>query len=376
MSVPGDAAITYDSGMQDYLVAGETRTFALGNRGPIRFTDDGNLHPDITEAYWRCGFYVLEGVLGATELAEIEVDVLDILDRLPSAEGSPVDRQGRPALALDCEATTLFWSRPLADTSGGHRPFKMIEPTAAANAPEEIVYLMLGTLQFSEALLRTYGHPDLLRVAAAINGPDFVPFNEALIIKEPGLGASFAWHQDGKTHWDSEDWDEGIHGFCFMGQLYGSTAANGVWIVPGSHKRGKIDIKALVAEAGSERLPDAVPVICAPGDVVITNFQSLHGSFANTSQDCRVTVNMGFHRRASVLGVQGNHRHAAPAVYDEDHIAIRSRLIGYAIDARRRHFPHETPFDYAPYRGSSDIPVWDEKVMSSLKDYNLRDMSI
>jgi len=382
MSVQGDAAITYDDAMQDYLVAGEARAFALGNRGPIRFTDDGGLHPDITEAYWRCGFYVFEGVLGATELAEIETDVLDILDRVPSEEGSPVDAKGRPALAVDCEAPTLFWSKPLADPFGGtdlangRHPVKMIEPTAAANAPEEIVYLMLGTLQFSDALLRTYGHPDLLSVAAAINGSDFVPFNEALFIKEPGLGASFAWHQDGTTHWDSDDWDEGIHGFNFMGQLYGSTAANGVWVVPGSHKLGKVDIKALVAEAGSERLTNAVPVVCAPGDVVITNRQTLHGSFANTSPDWRVTVNMGFHRRASVLGVTGGGVHAAPAVYDEEHIAIRSRLIGYAIDARRRHFPNETPFDYAPYREATDIPVWDEKARISLKDYNLRDMSI
>ena len=61
----------------------------------------------------------------------------------------------------------------------------------------------------------------------------------------------------------------------------------------------------MVAEAGSERLPDAVPIVCKPGDVAMTNRQVLHGSFANTSPDWRVTVNFGFHRRASVLGVAG-----------------------------------------------------------------------
>src|SRR3712207_8288336 len=45
------------------------------------------------------------------------------------------------------------------------------------------------------------------------HGDDFVPFNEALFIKEPGLGASVAWHRDGTTHWDAPDWDEGMHGF-------------------------------------------------------------------------------------------------------------------------------------------------------------------
>ena len=78
------------------------------------------------------------------------------------------------------------------------------------------------------------------------------------------VGASVAWHRDGVTHWDSPDWDEGTHGFNFMAQLYGCTAANGVWVVPGSHKiAGKCDIRAMVAAAGSERLPDAVLVVDA-----------------------------------------------------------------------------------------------------------------
>ena len=148
----------------------------------------------------------------------------------------------------------------------------------------------------------------MLAVAAAVNGDDFVPFNEALFIKEPGRGASVAWHQDGMTHWDSPDWDQGSHGFNFMAQLYGCTPANGVWVVPGSHKLGKADIKAMVAAAGTERLPQAVPIICKPGDVAITNRQTVHGSFANTSPDWRVTLNFGFHRRRSVLGVAGRRR--------------------------------------------------------------------
>ena len=84
--------------------------------------------------------------------------------------------------------------------------------------------------------------------------------------------------------------------------------ANGVWVVPGSHKLGKIDIAALAAEAGSERLPEAVPMICKPGDVAITNRQALHGSFANTSKDWRVTVNFGFHRRQVGAGREGRRR--------------------------------------------------------------------
>ena len=371
-----------EAAMRAYLQAGERRAFSLGNRGPIRFAADGRLHPDILEAYWRSGFYVFEGVLRPEELADIERDVQEIKDRLPTERDSPVDREGRPALGADLKAASLFWARPLSDPfggtslAGGRHPVKMFEPTPEADAPQEVVYLILGSLQFSEAALRVYGHPQLLAVAASVNGDDFAPFNESLWFKEPGRGASVAWHQDGVTHWDSPDWDEGSHGFNFMAQLYGCTAANGVWIVPGSHKLGKADIKTMVAAAGTERLPDAVPLICQPGDVAIANRQTVHGSFANTSPNRRVTVNFGFHRRRSVLGVMGGGLHNEAAVYDAERIRQRARVIGYAIDARRRRFPDETPFVYAPHAASGETYVWDATAKAGLKDYNLLDLSI
>jgi hypothetical protein len=132
----------------------------------------------------------------------------------------------------------------------------------------------------------------------------------------------------------------------------------------------------MVAKAGSERLPDAVPIIAKPGDVAITNRQSLHGSFANTSKDWRVTVNFGFHRRKSVLGVKAGGVHNEEAVYDAERIRRRSRLIGYAIDARRRRFPGEKPFDYQPHAGERGVYRWDDAARADIKDYNLLDLSI
>ncbi len=159
-----------EAAMQTYLREGAGRAQALGNRGPIRFNADGSLGDDILEAYWRCGFYVFEGVLRPEELEDIEADLQQILDRLPAERGSPLDAKGRPALGADCAAPTLFWSKPLGDPFGGtelangRHPVKMWEPTPAADAPEEVVYLILGSLQFSDACLRVYGHPGLLAV--------------------------------------------------------------------------------------------------------------------------------------------------------------------------------------------------------------------
>ncbi len=162
-----------------------------------------------------------------------------------------------------------------------------------------------------------------------------------------------------------------------MGQLYGCTPANGVWVVPGSHKEGRVDIKAKVAEAGTERLPDAVPMVCDPGDVVISNRQLLHGSFANTSDDWRVTINMGFHRHASVLGAPaGGILGDDGGVYEQAHIDERSRTIGYAIDARRQRFPGETPYVYRPFEAEGKRYAWDERARADLRDYNLQDIGV
>ena len=368
--------------MRQYLLEGEQRALQLDNRGPIRFDEDGKLAGDIVDAYSRYGFYIFEKVLKDDELQDIEADLDALRATFPSEPGSALTRDGKPALGADSKALTLLWSKPLGDPLGGtalangRHQVKLFEPEAHEDAPAEAPFLLLGSLQFSEACLRVYGHPQLLRVAAAINGRDFAPFNESLFIKDPGVGAAVSWHQDGDTHWDSEHFDEGIHGFNFMAQVYGSTAVNGVWVLPGSHKVGKVDITELVARAGSERLEGAIPMLCNPGDVVISNRQLVHGSFANSGFEPRLTVNFGFHRRSSVLGTMGAGMHSEAEVFDEQIIEHRSRVIGYAIDARKQRFPEEQPFDYEPFAGSDKDYRWTEAARRDLKDYNLHDLSI
>lgn len=368
--------------MRTYLIEGQAKALALPNRGPLRFDDHGNIHPDILAAYSEFGFYILEDVLSEEELNDIKSDLAAMRDNFPIHMGATVDKHGRPALGTDNQAPTLQWARPLSDPLGGTEIFngrhqvKLFEPTAPEGAPPAVPVYLAGSLQFSPACLRTYAHPGLLKLTEAINGPDFVPFTEGLFIKDAGLGAAVSWHQDGDTHWDHPDFDADIHGFNFMGQVYGSTAVNGVWVIPGSHKDGRADIAKMVKEAGTERLPNAVPIICNAGDVVINSRQIIHGSFANTGFEPRLSVNFGFHKRSSVLDVRGAGMHAEAAIMDTDFIDRRSRLIGLAIDARAQRFPDETPYDYEPFAGRADEFVWSPAAQANLKDYNLMDLSI
>ncbi len=372
------------AGMAAYMREGERLAREMGNRGPVRFDANGKLHPDILAAFQGKGFYVFEGVIDAGELAELRADADNMIERAPVRPGADVDAQGRPALGRDHARDPYTFIKPLSDPWGGTKllsgrhPTQMTQPAPEADAPEHVLYLMRNMCEAMPAGLRLYGHPQLLTIAEGINGPDFVPFNDAIFVKQPGLGGAVAWHQDGVTHWDSPNWDQGIHGFNFQVQLYPTTAGNCLWVVPGTHKLGRIDIKKRVAENdGSEQLPGAVPLICQAGDVTIVNRQTLHGSFANTSPDLRISLTFGFHRRASVLGQGGALSVKNSDVYDEQRIFERSAVIAVAIDARKAHFPDEAPYQYQPFVGlEDDYRMNDETFDRVIKDYSMKDLAI
>jgi len=383
ITTDGISAADHKKIMEAYGRAAEARAYALGNRGPIRFTADGKLDPTILDSYWTHGFYVLRGVVGPEELAELRAAVERTLDRAPATPDAKLDRHGRPALGEGILKAPYRWAKPLSDPLGGtdkyngRHPAQMLQPELGKDAPALTIERFDGNLHLMDECLRLYGHPGLLAVAAAILGDDFVPYNEVAFIKEPGLGPSVAWHRDGMTHWDSPDWDMGAHGFNFMTQLYPSTAGNGVWVIPGTHRDKVADIKKLMVDAGSDRIPGAVPLLCDSGDTIVTNRQLVHGSFANSSPDRRVTLNAGFFPRKRVLGVTTRRLHGAVETFEEDRVVERSRIIQLGIDARRQRFPAEKSYVYKPLVGHEDENRWTEGTRETLlKNYNQRDMFI
>ncbi|NKB98696.1 MAG: phytanoyl-CoA dioxygenase [Pseudomonadales bacterium] len=378
------SAKKHNEAMREYVGAGTDRAHSLGNRGPIRFDANGKLAQDILDAYWEHGFYVFEGLVAENEISLLRHDYDYILDRAPVDNSADIDLYGRPALGIDFARRPYSMIKPLSDPwggtelLGGRHQTQMDQPTPATDAPKKVPFLIGSMCQLSDAALRLYGHADILTVAEGINGPDFVPFNDATFVKQAGLGGSVAWHQDGLTHWNSPQWDEGIHGFNFQVQLYECTPYNCLWVMPGTHKLGKIDIKQRVADnGGSERLPGAVPLLCNPGDVTIANRQVLHCSFANSSPNIRISVTFGFHRLTSVLGARGVLGQESEVVYDEERVDARSSVIQVAIDARANFYPDEKRYTYAPFAGrESEYRFCPEVVEHVLKDYTLNDLSI
>jgi hypothetical protein len=377
------SASEYREKLTPYIEAGLDRASRLGNRGPARFGKDGKLASDILDAYWRTGFYVFEGLVGADEIELLREEMQSLLDRAPIDNGATTDRQGRQAFGLQFARPVFSLIKPLSDPWGGtdalngRHPTQMTQPHPEHEPEGKVVFLMSGMCQIMDSGLRLYGHPRLLQIAASINGDDFVPYNDAIFVKQPHTGGAVSWHQDGVTHWESPDWDEGIHGFNFQVQLYDTTAYSCLWVVPQTHKQGKLDIEQLVSDNGSEMLPQAVPLHAKAGDVTIVNRQALHCSFANISPDQRISLTFGFHRRRSVLGAHGALSESNDTYYDEKRIDERSQVISVAIDARAQHYPNEKTFVYQPMIGREDeLRYTPENRESIIKDYNLKDLSI
>lgn len=370
-----------EEAFRKYCEDGRARAVALGNRGPVRFDADGRLASDILNAYWRHGFYVFEGVVSSKELQELRDDFEALKENAPANYGSATDRYGHPVK----HPNIYQWVRPLSDPFGGtnfgvfnfkggetkgRHPMKMREPVPQDGSQELVVNNMARPLLHMDSALRVYGHPDLLHVAEALNGPDFTPFTETLWYKPAGTGSSTAWHSDPSAAWD-EEWskpgfDVGTCGFSYHVSLFRCTAENALWIVPGSHHGGRPDVNAIATSGGAgDMLPGAVPIICNPGDVYLQNRLPLHGAFPNVSPEPRCTIQFGFHRRASVLGLRTQGYGGTLKVYDEDYIRERSKMIMLAIDARRQRYPHEVPYVYAPLLDSEEECRWSEELKES-----------
>ena len=63
-------------------------------------------------------------------------------------------------------------------------------------------------------------------------------------------------------------------------------------------------------------------------------------------------------------------------IRNDERIKKRSRLIGYAINARLQRFPGEKPFVYEPFKDEISDYSWDENSKRDIKDYNLLDLGI
>ena len=153
------SADEHAAAMSDYLRDGEQRARELGNRGPIRFDDNGEIHPEILDEYWRCGFYVFEECFWRGRDQRTSRRRRPCARRCSRVEpGAGVDKYmaGRRS-ALGYERPSFRYGAPLSDPVGGtsknkgRHPVKMLEPVPAADAPKHVIARIMGNLQLMDS---------------------------------------------------------------------------------------------------------------------------------------------------------------------------------------------------------------------------------
>ena len=122
-------ASEYQLAQQSYVSRGMARALTLGNRGPLRFDQQGRLHEDILEAYWRTGFYVFENVIDPSEIKLLQAEIENLLARAPVDNGALEDAQGRPAFGQEFARPIYSLIPPLADPWGGTDKLNGRHPT-------------------------------------------------------------------------------------------------------------------------------------------------------------------------------------------------------------------------------------------------------
>lgn len=230
--------------------------------------------PAWIDEYWDRGFVRIPAVFPASEIAELAGYFDAILAQATGLEA--VTKQG----------LTEFRVVPIE----GKPTLKFAKWAAASH----------------EGLNKFRTSPRLLGLVMQLLGPDLRSITNQMHYKNPGDGVSFQMHQDCAFRKPDAAYRDLYGGFLQTAiAVDPSTEENGcMWMVPYSHRE-----KRSLLEGGYEgwegnaanrkvldALPPAEPGLMDPGDVMIWNPFTIHGSQANRSARSRRVYINGFAR--------------------------------------------------------------------------------
>ena len=183
-----------EAAMQAYLRDGERRAMALGNRGPIRFTPTGELHPGDRRGLLALRLLRLRGRAPARRARRHRARPARHAGPPAGRAGAPVDAQGpagarrRTARGRTCSGrsrSATRWAAPAL--ANGRHPVKMYRAERRGRRAEGgrlpdpgLAAVLRGVRCASTAI------PGCSRSPPRSTAPDFMPFNEALFDQGAG----------------------------------------------------------------------------------------------------------------------------------------------------------------------------------------------
>ena len=265
-------------------------------------TAQSAITPEQVQFFLDNGFLVVRNVLSGAELVTIQEAMTELINKAPEHQGDPDYLYGKG------EQTGEAILRRIEYVIDKHDPMKAL-----------------------------MGHSFILRSIELLQGPNFIPTWDSMVIKMPNEGISVPWHRDAAMP-DTDEPLKPIFNVDFY--LDNSDLKSCVWVIPGSNNWSAEDATARIAEPGF-KTDDAIPVPLNAGDVIFHNILVLHGSPAGCGNALRRTVYYEF-RPGEIELKYGPH--------NAEYLHLKQQLLLACIEARKAapYARNEEPFAYRP----------------------------
>ena len=138
----------------------------------------------------------------------------------------------------------------------------------------------------SEPMRALLGHPFILRTVEKLQGRNFIPTWDSMVVKVPDEGVIVPWHCDAAVPENCAD-TRPIFNVDFY--LDRSDMKSCLWVIPGSNHWDQEKTLERCERPGFDTA-DAIPVPLEAGDVILHNIQLVHGSPSGDGNALRRTV--------------------------------------------------------------------------------------
>ncbi|MFD0712400.1 phytanoyl-CoA dioxygenase family protein [Paenibacillus sp. GCM10027626] len=278
------------------------------------FFADARLNPCITEEeakyFLENGFLIIRNVLGVDELGEVQREMARLYD---------------------------YGMKTVVD----HPDFRYAKGMKSGQSTLHRIEYVIDKSDTMKALL---GHPYILASVEKLQGRNFIPTWDSMVLKAPGEGIVVPWHRDAAFPEGCSDPRPIFNVDFYLDEADLKTC---LWVIPGSHLWSQAEADERCRRDGFQT-DDAIPVPMKPGDVILHNIEVLHGSPAGDGNPLRRTVYYEF-RPGEIEAAQGPHT--------LEYLSLKQNMLIDCIE-RRQQQPYaagETAFVYRP-AGAFAIP--------------------
>lgn len=248
------------------------------------------------------GFLVVRNVVQGEELRRIQEKMMEQIEIAAAGIDHPDYLYGK-------------------GTKSGGKVFKRVEYVIDKSDPNKVLL----------------GHPFILRSVEKLQGPNFIPTWDSMVVKMPDEGIIVPWHRDAEMPEGCTD-PRPIFNVDFY--LDPADLKSCLWVIPGTNRWSIEQTRERCKSEGFDT-SDAIPVPLNAGDVIFHDITVLHGSPSGDGNSLRRTVYYEF-RPAEIEFEYGPHT--------PEYIQLKQQVLIDCLKRRREadYVQDEKPFVYSP----------------------------